>query len=41
MIAAVAAVTAKMAAVTETAAAVDITDGKGGGRWHIGGNAGL
>jgi hypothetical protein len=49
MIAAAAAVTAKMVAVTETAAAVmttaekaavDITDGKGGGRRHIGGNAG-
>jgi hypothetical protein len=41
--------TAMMAEATETAAAVmtmaekmavDVTDGRGGGRWHIGGNAG-
>jgi hypothetical protein len=42
--------TATTAEVTETAAevmtmaekaVVDITDGKGSGRWHIGGNTGL
>jgi hypothetical protein len=40
MRAAVAAIMEKMAAVTETAV-VDITDGRGGGRQHIGGNTGL
>jgi hypothetical protein len=49
MIVMAAAVTAKTAAVTETAvvvmpmaekAAVDVTDGRGGGRSHIGGNTG-